>query len=131
MQPELDVFRGLEESLLDPEVRWSPSRLSALIAEDFLEFGASGRIYVKQDVLDASGQLPDVFTPLSEFELLTATAELAVVAYRSTIRTDDGAVHVALRSSVWVLRDGRWQIRFHQGTPVPAAKAGGSAGVSD
>jgi hypothetical protein len=131
MQPELDMFRGLEESLLDVEVRRSPARLSALIADDFLEFGASGQVYVKQDVLDASGQLPDVSTPLSEFELLTATTELAVVTYRSTIRADDGATHEALRSSVWVLRDGRWQIRFHQGTPVPEARAGGTAGVSD
>jgi len=126
MQPQLDLLRELEESLLDPEVRRSQSRLSVLIADDFLEFGASGQIYVKQDVLDASGQLPDVFTPLDDFALQTATADSALVTYRSTIRAGDGAVYEALRSSLWVLRDGRWQIRFHQGTPVPAASTGGS-----
>ncbi|MBU2809138.1 nuclear transport factor 2 family protein [Acidithiobacillus ferrooxidans F221] len=114
----LDVtsLRALEEALLDQIVRQSPSRLSDLIADDFVEFGASGRVYTKQDVLDASSRLPDVVTPLGAFEVLVATADMAFVTYRSTIRDDDGTVREALRSSLWVLRDGRWQIRFHQGT---------------
>ena len=24
-----------------------------------------------------------------------------------------------LRSSIWIRRDGRWRLAFHQGTPVP------------
>jgi catechol 2,3-dioxygenase-like lactoylglutathione lyase family enzyme len=28
----------------------------------------------------------------------------------------------SLRSSLWVMRDGRWQMLFHQGTTIPGAK---------
>jgi hypothetical protein len=115
---DVATLRALEEALLDPAVRRSPSRLSELIADDFLEFGTSGRMYTKQDVLDASSRLPDVATPLDAFEVQAASNDMALVTYRSTIRGDDGAIHEALRSSLWVLRDDRWQIRFHQGTPA-------------
>jgi len=78
-------------------------------------------VYTKRDVLEASDRLPDVLTPLDEFEVTVATADVALVTYCSTIRRDDGTSAVTLRSSLWVLRDGRWQIRFHQGTPAEAS----------
>ena len=67
-------------------------------------------------MLEAVGRLPDVETPLEDFTLELASPALAFVSYRSATRLADGSVRRALRSSVWVLRDGRWQIRFHQGT---------------
>jgi hypothetical protein len=46
------VIRGKEISLLKPEIRSSIESLSSLIADDFIEFGSSGRIYNKADVLE-------------------------------------------------------------------------------
>ncbi len=31
---------------------------------------------------------------------------------------DTGGARPARRTSIWVLDDGRWRIRFHQGTPL-------------
>ena len=39
------LIRRLEEELLLPEVRKSVTRLAALLAEEFVEIGSSGRIY--------------------------------------------------------------------------------------
>ena len=45
----------LEVSLLTPAVRASVEKLNVLLADDFREFGSSGEIYSKQDILE---QLP-------------------------------------------------------------------------
>jgi len=115
---DIESARALEESLLDPSVRQSPRRLASLIADDFLEFGASGRIFGKQDVLDAAESLPDVSTPLTDFHVTGLGENVALVTYRSVTRDADDSMHSALRSSIWVHADGRWQMRFHQGTPA-------------
>ncbi len=41
----------LETSLLDPSTRMSVEKLNELIADDFVEFGSSGREYTKEDIL--------------------------------------------------------------------------------
>jgi hypothetical protein len=46
-KPDLDLearLRSLEESHLRQEVRASPERMGSLLAEEFMEFGASGRV---------------------------------------------------------------------------------------
>lgn len=43
-------LRGLEEALLLPDVRKS-ERLVELLADNFVEFGSSGRIYTKADLV--------------------------------------------------------------------------------
>jgi len=44
-----------------------------------------------------------------------------LVRYRSVRTGEDGTTVEALRSSLWVLWQGRWQILFHQGTRVETA----------
>jgi len=38
----------LEQSLLRPKIRRSPAAVTALLADDFVEFGSSGRVYDNQ-----------------------------------------------------------------------------------
>lgn len=115
---DVEAARALEESLLDSAIRQSPERLAVLIAVDFVEFGSSGRTFCKQDVLDAAQSLPVVATPLADLHVAVLGDDAVLVTYRSTTRHADGSAVEALRSSVWVHRDGRWQMRFHQGTPA-------------
>ena len=119
---DVDAARALEESLLDPAVRQSPVRLASLIADDFVEFGSSGRIFCKQDVLDAARSLPDIATPLPDLRAVAIGDDAVLVTYRSVARHEDGSSTYALRSSIWVHRNGRWQMRFHQGTPTVARR---------
>lgn len=111
-------LRELEESLLEPDVRKS-ERLVELIADDFVEFGSSGRTYTKADLVAALKAESPTLQSTADFrvELLAPTA--ALVTYR--IRRHSQPPLDTLRSSTWRLRDGRWQMVFHQGTVLPAS----------
>jgi hypothetical protein len=43
-------LKGLEESLLDPDIRKS-TQLVELLADEFIEFGSSGRVYTRDDLI--------------------------------------------------------------------------------
>ena len=45
------LLRALEERLLDPVVRHSLDMLSQLLADDFVEFGRSGKVYNKEQII--------------------------------------------------------------------------------
>ncbi|MGC2185211.1 MAG: DUF4440 domain-containing protein [Terriglobales bacterium] len=112
-------LRNLEGELLQTEIRRNPQAVASLLADDFCEFGSSGRIFSKSEIVEAlrteiGGQIS-----ITDFCLRSLTAETALVTYRAIRRADaDQAGRTSLRSSMWVLRDGRWQMLFHQGTSV-------------
>jgi hypothetical protein len=111
------LLRKMEEDLFQPEVRSSPEKTSAYLAEGFREFGSSGHIYTKAEILaELSTESPRTIT-LDNFQCNVLAPDVALVTYRST-RTVALTIPVhANRSSLWVLRQGRWQMVFHQGTP--------------
>ena len=51
MKQEHQMIYELETSLLNPETRKSIEQLKRLIADEFIEYGASGLIYNKKDLL--------------------------------------------------------------------------------
>jgi hypothetical protein len=105
------LIRSLEEQLLRPEVRTSAERLAALLADDFTEIGSSGRVYDKQQIIDQL-QYEERQEPqptLRDFFARWLAADLVLVTY-SIVESQ------TIRSSIWKLIDGRWQIVFHQGT---------------
>ena len=81
MQLDLDSFRNLEESLLAPGIRASRQRLNELIADDFVEYGVSGRVFGKLDVLEAADRLPDVETPLTDFAVEALSDSVSLVTH--------------------------------------------------
>jgi hypothetical protein len=107
----------LEEELLHSDARRDSARVAALLAEDFREFGASGRTFDKASILaELSAEAPAQLS-LSDFACQQLAPDVALVTYRSQ-RTDDAGSRSALRSSLWIHRDGHWQLLFHQGTPT-------------
>jgi hypothetical protein len=114
-----DHIRGLEMELLNPGVRSSIEALSELLADDFVEFGSSGRRYSKQDILDTLPTESGLNFELSDFALRMLAPGVALATYQVLRSTAGGEpLRRSLRSSIWVIRDGRWQILFHQGTPM-------------
>ena len=110
-------LRALEEELLQPAVRKSASRLDALLADDFIEFGSSGRVFGKHDIIDALRSESPVRRSLTDFRALPLGPRVVLTTYRATSNGASGEEPVhSLRSSVWRLLDGRWQVVFHQGT---------------
>ena len=112
---------ALERRLLEPEVRASRAELDHLLADDFLEFGASGVRFGKAEAL---ARLPDEQHPEftnQDFELRQLAPDVALLTYRATLRRpDDPAPRYSLRSSLWKKNGEQWQMVFHQGTPLPS-----------
>ena len=55
-----------------------------------------------------------------DFRIKMLSADVALITYRAVWRrATDVQTSCSLRSSLWVMRDDRWQIVFHQGTRVP------------
>lgn len=115
---QLAKFYELETSLHKKETRNSRERISALIADDFLEFGKSGGIFSKRDTLESlKDEAVDWQVEVSDFAARELSPGVVLVTYTAAMLDRDNATTVATnRSSVWVLRVGRWQMAFHQGT---------------
>ncbi len=112
-------FRQLEERLLQSDVRKSTQEVADLLADDFIEFGSSGCIFNKQQVIEALQQVTPAQRSLREFKALVLDPDIVLVTYQVVqySGSDDESTY-SLRSSIWKLIDDRWQMVFHQGTPT-------------
>jgi hypothetical protein len=112
---EAQALRHLEERLLLPSVRASPDELAKLLADEFIEFGSSGGIYDKQQIIlllrEEQGRAQHTLTDFSARRL---AADVVLVTYRVVESP-------TIRSSVWRLADSRWRMVFHQGTKIDNA----------
>lgn len=102
----------LEQQLLDPETRTTPTEMDKLLTDDFFEFGSSGNVWYKRDSIDGEGLTARKMI-LSNFEIYPLSAETVLATYH--IKDETRKLNT-LRSSIWKLVDGRWQMFFHQGT---------------
>ena len=111
-----EEIRALEERLLENTVRSSREAVVELLAEDFLEFGKSGRVFDRDAILaELQNESPILEHWLDDFEACQLGDDVVLVTYRIRAARDDGA-STSLRSSIWVRRGDRWQMVFHQGT---------------
>lgn len=104
----------LEEMLLTPEIRTSVKELSILLAEEFFEFGSSGKVWRRKDGLDSNG-IGVVKMQLSDFGIHPLSENIVLTTYK--IFNEEKRQH-SLRSSIWKYEDSKWQMVFHQGTPI-------------
>ncbi len=118
---ENDVW-SLELRLLNAETRNRPEQASALLAEDFVEFGRSGEVYRKPETIAA---LADEQAPVgwrlevTDGAVALLASHIAHLTYRTARRFASGELdRTTLRSSIWRFSDGSWRMVFHQGTPV-------------
>jgi hypothetical protein len=110
-------LRELEEQLLDPAIRKNYEIVSSLLADDFREFGSSGRVFSKEEILVELANEGTNKISLTNFQAKAMAAGVFLVTYRA-VRNDtaSGSFVTSLRSSIWVMREARWQMLFHQGT---------------
>lgn len=114
----IEQLRLLEERLQEPEVRKSLKELEILLADDFVEFGSSGRMYNKQQVIDELVISSTAQMTIMDFEVKLLAPGVALATYRVIKLNKQGeGTNYSLRSSIWKLNKGRWQMVFHQGTP--------------
>ncbi|WP_245295535.1 DUF4440 domain-containing protein [Rhizobium rhizosphaerae] len=118
---DLDHLRLLEERLHQPAIRANAEAVAALLAEDFVEIGSSGRVYQRDEIIaamaDEATMRPRAPVEAWDYQLRALTLGEAQLLYRTGERIDGALSKIRLRSSLWGWIDGRWQMRFHQGTP--------------
>ena len=106
----------LEEAMWRAETRFDPAFQEQRFAADFVEFGRSGRVYQRSDIIRQSGQAIAAKLPLPNMEIRMIDTCTALVTYDSEV-VCDGVVERAHRSSIWSRTARGWVMRFHQGTP--------------
>ena len=112
------LIKNLEVELLQPSVRKSRERISELLADDFLEFGASGCRVNKDDVLEHLPKLTQAKYTVHDFATIQISPNAVLATYRAEKEVlSSGEKLFSLRSSLWQKRNEQWQVFFHQGTP--------------
>jgi ribonuclease HI len=103
---------ALEEELLRPETRADFGRMAMLLHPDFAEIGESGRMWSREEIINALRADPAAGGELDLLAVERLGEESILVTYRSRGRGGS-----SLRSSLWLREAGQWRLRFHQGTP--------------
>ena len=112
----LDDVIALELEVQTSQCRADPARIQELLAEDFLEIGASGRRWDLASTLEMlrwESQDPD-----TDIEIADIRARQFAPGVVQILWTSSRSGQRAHRSSIWCLRDARWRLAFHQGTPA-------------
>ena len=114
----LKELRELEIELHHPEVRSSTKRLETLLHDSFVEFGRSGKIYGKAEIIK---RLPTEKVPGSvwsrDFNVQKISEGVALLIYKSAYKNESGELsRHTNRSTLWQHTSQGWQMRFHQGT---------------
>ena len=112
---QLDVVLSQERELLGSECRRDPDRLRALLHPDFLEYGAAGTTWTRDQVLERLPGDPELPATATGFRAHRLGPVVVLVTF--DLHRHDGAT--SHRSSTWLRGpDGSWRLRFHQGTPT-------------
>jgi ribonuclease HI len=108
---DLAQVTRLEQLLLDPVLRADRAQVEALLHPDFLEHGASGRMWTRDAMVAALVDNPAVAGTGADFIAVELAPDVVLLTYRVLGHAG------SLRSSVWVRDpDAGWRVRFHQGT---------------
>lgn len=108
-----EVIYQLECSLLDPSVRSSNTQLDLLLADEFIEFGSSGEVYSKNEVMKYLPLEKPQTHSVEDFVVTALAPNVMLATYKVTSNS-----RISLRSSIWRFNETRWEMIFHQGTPM-------------
>jgi hypothetical protein len=114
----LEITR-LEEAMWRGETRFDQKFQETRFALDFLEFGRSGRVYERCQLIFSEMRQIRARLPLDDLKIRLLDVNTLQVTYNSHVEYD-GVVEHARRSSIWSRGEQGWVMRFHQGTPYDA-----------
>lgn len=100
----------LETSLLKPDVRRNHRLLNSLLADDFKEFGATGCVWTKTDILAAMEDEEPVARVIDDFEVRPLASDVVLATYLCHHTSPSGLGHSSRRISIWreAPMVGRW-----------------------
>jgi hypothetical protein len=98
------------------QTRFDPAFQERYFAPDFFEFGRSGRVYSRSQLVFTEHRPIRAVIPLPNLAIRRIDEHTAQVTYDSHV-TYGGVVEHGRRSSIWSRTSSGWVMRFHQGTP--------------
>ena len=110
-----EVLR-LERELQTAECRRDRARVSALLAEDFLEVGASGRVWDRSSALELLGAESE---DDSVIEVCDLTGRVIGEGFVMARWDSERGGRRARRTSLWRRDPAGWRLVHHQGTLLP------------
>lgn len=113
---DLADLTRLEESMWRESTRFDVAFQERSFAVDFMEFGHSGRIYTRDEIIRHDSQTIHAVLPLPNLSVRLLDKDTAQVTYNSEVTYGD-RIEFARRSSIWSRSSSGWVMRFHQGTP--------------
>ena len=112
----INTLKKLEESLWISETRCDKKYMETILSPAFFEFGRSGRIYKREEIIDIPFQEINAKLPLKDFQIRFINVDVVLITYISEVQYDE--LEIGNRSSLWSKNSGKWQLQFHQGTPA-------------
>jgi hypothetical protein len=106
----------LEEAMWRPDTRFDLAFQEAHFAPDFVEYGRSGRVYTRTEVIRTDKHPIEGSIPLPGLAIRELDGSTVLVTYNSQADFNGVREH-ARRSSIWSRSPTGWVMRFHQGTP--------------
>ncbi|ARN22276.1 hypothetical protein A4W93_21555 [Piscinibacter gummiphilus] len=115
---EIDELTRLEEAMWSEASRYDAAFQERRFADDFFEFGRSGRTYARAQAIlpESAREVIRARLPLDALAFRRLDTHTIQVTYNSHVEYE-GVVEHARRSSLWTWTEGAWVMRFHQGTP--------------
>jgi hypothetical protein len=111
-----EMLLRFEQKLARIGSKISAEDASLLIAEDFVEFGASGQVWSKAEIVQEMAEWMPNEAVIESFRVRDLSPAVCLVTYKLVGPVKDG--QVSNRSSIWRYTGNRWEIIFHQGTIV-------------
>lgn len=123
-QDTYEELKVLEESLWRAETRFDNDLMDKTLADDFCEFGRSGRIYQRHEMLFVREDAVEIKAtlPLRDFRVRALTKDVVQVMYVSEVQYGS-EVETGNRSSIWRHETTGWRLCFHQGTPTKSVSS--------
>ena len=113
------LIKNLEDEINTPVARNNPFRLNELIADEFIEIGATGKKWDKGSIVRELLKEENIEINTSNFTVRELSEDLRLAMYLSVkINKSDKTEIKSIRSSIWKFIDGNWKIIFHQGTLI-------------
>jgi hypothetical protein len=110
------ILTCLEEDMWREVTRFDQTFQEQRFAADFFEFGRSGRVYTRDQIVCLDSHPIRAVLPLPNLAIRLLDKNTAQVTYNSQVEYD-GIIEYGRRSSIWSRTEIGWVMRFHQGTP--------------
>jgi hypothetical protein len=110
------ILTCLEEDMWQEVTRFDQTFQEQRFAADFFEFGRSGRVYTRDQIICLDSHPIRAVFPLPNLAIRLLDKNTAQVTYNSQFEYD-GIIEYGRRSFIWSRTESGWVMRFHQGTP--------------